>query len=464
MKTTLSLFSLAILLLAGCTDPITVGSELLDADRADTGETTDVTFTTRVVREDSLFTFNGLNPTAPSTFTFGQIEDANFGATRHSAYLVPRLPRSTASGLPLVPLFAQRTDITIDSAVLILPIDTARAFYGAGRTFPVRGTEIITPIPFDEDAYSTFTTPTNMVNLLAQSSFTGSLTPTEVRDTSITGRSFRRAHIRIRMAEPFIDLIRNLPATAYDADSTFRDNFAGIYLEPDGVSDGLITLLPAEVASTAADTLYNGFNIYYRDTTGAPSEYRISFRQILPNYAFDFSNSLVGELLADGADNDLTALVGQGGLVTQLDFTDLASLSDRVINRAVLEIPIADVEGVSYTDYPVPSRVELWYRPSSDAELAFITDRVELTRTGAGATGFNSFLGGRLNTEDGIQLYSPAFTVHMQRIVDGEVPPTVYLRVTPLASTEFRSARVFLNGPDSAEHPARVRLTFTKLD
>ncbi|MCP9235611.1 DUF4270 family protein [Lewinella sp. JB7] len=462
MKPTLSFFTLA-LLLTGCTDPITVGSDLLDDDRAETGETTDVAFTTRVVREDSLFTFNGLNPTAPGTFTFGQIEDANFGQARHSVYLVPRLPRN-ASGLPVVPLFTQRPDITIDSAVLIIPIDTARAFYGAGRTFAVRGTEISAPIPFDEDAYSTFSTATNGIDLLGENSFTASVTPTQVRDTAITGNSFRRAHVRIRMGQAFIDLIRNLPSSAYDADSTFRDNFAGLYLEPQENSNALVTLLPGEVAATSADTLYNGFNIYYRDTTDAPAEYRISFRQVLPNYAYDFSNSLVGQLLDGNDDNDLTALVGQGGVVTRLDFTDLSALSDRVINRAELEIPVADVDGVTYTDFPLPSRVELWYRPSSDAELTVITDRFELNRTGASLANIYNFLDGRLRTENGLRLYAPAFTVHMQRMVDGEVPPTVYLRVTPLESTEFRAGRAFLNGPASAENPARVRITFTQLD
>ena len=452
---------LALTLFLGCTDPITVGSDLLGGDQAGVGEITDLPFTTRVVREDSLFTFNGSVYATPGAFTFGQIEDPNFGLTRHSVYLTPRLPRN-ASGLTVVPPFAQRADIRLDSVVVILPIDTARAFYGPGRTFPYRAFQIQSPLSFTEDYYSNLQVPTNIMDLGYEGSFSASANPSEVRDTAITGRSFRRAHVRVRLNETFLEEANRFTAADFAADSVFRDQFPGIYLEPNGNSNSLVTLAPVE--SSSVDTLYNGFNFYYTDTLGKPAEYRISYLQALPNYTYSYSGSLVGDLLSDGADNQLVAVAGQGGVMTQIDFTDLSSLENRVINDAVLEIPVAQVEGVNYTEYPVPTRVELFYRASSTGPLLVIEDRLQLSLINAQNNNLSFFLQGQLETVNGIRMYSPAFSLHMQRITDGEVPPRIYLRVTPLERSEFRTARAFLNGPEAASNPARVRVTFTELD
>ncbi len=460
MNLTYSGFYLLVLtLMLSCTDPITVGSDLLNSDRAEVGEILDLPFTTEVVREDSLFTFNGATFAAPSAFTFGQIEDPDFGLTRHSVYLTPRLPR-TAIGATVVPQFARRPDVRIDSVVVLIPIDTARVVYGPGRTFPYRAFEIQSAVSFTEDFYSNLQLPTTLTNIGYDGSFDVSMAAMEVRDTAILGRSFQRPHVRIRLSESFVQQANGYIPGDFEADSLFRDRFAGIYLEPDGDSEGLVTLAPVE--SSRTDTIYNGFNFYYTDTLGKPAEYRVTFLQALPNYTYNYAGSLVGELLADGQDSALVALAGQGGVMTRITFPDLSTLRDRVINSAVLEIPIAQVEGVNYADYPVPTRVELFYRATNTGPLLVIEDRVQLGN--AIGPNLDIFLQGRLETVDGLQLYSPAFSLHMQRIVDEEVAPEVFLRVTPLARSEIRAARVLLNGPQAPTNPARVRITFTKLN
>ncbi|THH41940.1 DUF4270 family protein [Neolewinella litorea] len=462
-------FALVLIsLLYACTDPITVGSELLDSDRASVGERTDLPFTTRVVREDSLLSYNGTSvqfnderavPT-PGAFTFGQIEEPTFGTTRHSVYLTPRLPRN-ASGLPIVPQFASLLNVTIDSVVVILPIDTVRAFYGSGRTFPYQAFEISEPIGFLSDYYTDDSFPTEGTNLGYDGSFTATKEATLVRDTSITSPAVERAHVRVRLSDDFAARIDALPAESYTTDSTFRDDFAGIYLTPDGPSQALVTLAAAEPAN---QTPYSGFNFYFQDSTGQPAFYRMGFLLALPNNDYDYSGSLVEPLLEPGPDNEMVAVAGQGGVMTEINLEDIGSLENRVINRAVLEIPVANVEGVSYSDYPLPTRLELFYRASQDGPLLFIEDRVELVRTRASNANVNFFLGGGLETEDNVRLYSPAFSIHMQRIIDGEVPPRLYLRVTPLETNEIRAARALLNGPAAGVNPARIRVTFTDLD
>ncbi len=130
------LFATALLLLLGsCTDPITVGSDLLGDDRAEVGEVTDLPFTARVIRDDSSLTVRGTAATTPNGYSFGQFEEMTFGLTRHSLYLTARPPVGV-SQLTVVPQFARNASVRIDSAVLILPIDTLKPFYGPGREFP----------------------------------------------------------------------------------------------------------------------------------------------------------------------------------------------------------------------------------------------------------------------------------------------------------------------------------------
>ena len=109
--------------------------------------------------------------------------------------------------------------------------------------------------------------------------------------------------------------------------------------------------------------------------------------------------------------------------------------------------------------------MELFYRQRSDNLLAPIEDRFQLLGSRTGSASIDFFLGGALQEEDGRQFYSPALTLHLQRIVDGQVDPVIYLRVFPTVFTNPRTpARVFLNTTDGDPLAARLRVTFTELD
>ena len=454
------LFATALLLLLGsCTDPITVGSDLLDDDRAEVGVVTDLPFTARVIQDDSTLTVRNTAATTSSGYSFGQIEDMTFGLTRHSLYLTARPPVG-ATQLTVVPQFATNASVQIDSAVLILPIDTLKPFYGPGREFPVRVLQLAEPVSGTEDYYSDIELPTRGGDLSAQSTFTATATPTLVRDTALTDGPQLLSHVRIRLNDELVNTFNALGTDAFSTDSIFRLNFPGLLVEPAGNSDGLVYVLPTTQQNSTA---FQGLNLYYRDTSGVQMTYRIGFRQVLPNYTYDYSGSLVETLLESDTAQDLIAIAGEGSIITEITLTDLASLAGRVINRAELILPVAQVAGVSYDDYPLPSRVELAYR-TGNGTLSPITDRLELIRSQAQPMATDFLIGGGLEEEDGVRLYSPAFSVHLQRMVDGKVPPRIYLRVTPLLNSELRAARALINGPAAPTRPARIHVTFTNID
>lgn len=458
---------LSLLTAVGCTDPITVGSELLEDDRTDVGETTDIPITTRVVRDDSLFIFDGNRFAFPAPFTFGQLQGPVFGTTTHSVYLTPRLPRDRGTNLPILPPFAQRVDISIDSIVVLLPIDTAKALYGPGRSFPVRATTVTEPVSFSDDFYSNLSLPTDGIDISEQSDFKVTTRAQLVRDTAVAGRDIRRPHVRIRLNASAVDRFNRLTVDDFGADSLFRQEFAGLYLEPAGASDALLGVAINEDSGT--DTLYNGFNIYYRDTTDRPAVYRIGFLQALPNYSYDYGGSLIGELLEAGEDPELLAIAGQGGLLTEVAFDDLSILEDRVINKATLTLPLTTVEGYDYSNYPPVGRVEILYRPTPTSGLAFIEEASALRRASVNQEAiYDAILAGKLaDTNDEQRAYSPNFSIHLQRIIDGEVPPRIYLRATPLPGDRFafRPARSLIAGPQNSDGPRTLlSVTFTELD
>jgi hypothetical protein len=258
-----------------------------------------------------------------------------------------------------------------------------------------------------------------------------------------------------------VDQFREYGLDDFDTDSVFRQRFPGVFLQPQGVSEALVTLAPNEIAQV--DTVYNGFNVYYTDSLGEPRQYRIGLLQALPRYEYDFTGSLVETLLDDGPDSELVAVAGQGGLVTEISFNDLSAFRDRIINRAQLTISVADVDGVDYAAFPPPPRLELWYRATADGGLLPIGDRTELIRASASSAVTDFFIDGNIGDD---QTYETAFSIHMQRILEGTVPPRMYLRVTPIALNRgaFLPNRAFLNGPAAAERPARISLTFTDLN
>lgn len=475
----MKLFTALLLLFAfaACTDPITVGSDLLGEDRAAVGETTDLPFTARVVREDSIWVLNANGPSYVQgpAFSFGEIDDPTFGRTTHSVYLPPRLPRNPA-GTTVRPDFATLINLSVDSVVLIIPLDTLQGVYGPGREFPYRAFEILDPIEtVAGNIYTNFSPAVGTMDLGADATFSVDLSPRLIRDTTITKPGILQPHVRIRLSDAFANRIENLQPTDYDADTLFRERFAGIYLVPDGPTDGIINLQPIEGNNV---TPYGGYNVYFTDSSGTATFYRMPLQVALPRYEYDYGNSLVGTLLADTSASDLLAVAGKGGVMTEINFGDLSAYAGRIINRASLELPVADVPGVSYTDYRLPRRLEIFYRPTQNGPLIAIQDKIDLIRTRGNTLNAAFFLRGGLQTEGNASYYSPALSLHLQRIIDGEAPSRIYVRAYPLDAADYGvtngilfapiaatdPGRALLNGPASGTNPAYVRVTFTELD
>lgn len=450
------LSSAAFVILTACTEPITVGADLLGDDRATLGQTIDIPFTTRVVKSDSLLTYDSFSQIGLGGFSFGELQDNVFGLTKNSLYVVPGLVRGFDL-LPSPPPFAF-TERDVDSIVLIIPIDTSYAFYGNDRQFNFRAGLIPSRVEDDNDYFSNVVLPTAFVDINASNLITATTTPTLLYDTlyATNNDSILEPHIRIKFDDDFLNNVNMRDEATFDSDAALATLLAGVYLEAENDPDGLVGLLPS-----GTSTIFSGFYFFYKDTSATMSEtfYRMPLSLTLPRYEKDYTGSLAGELLEPGDDLEQVALSGQGGLMTEITFPDLTMLEDKVINQAEMVFFREVIENYSYDDYPAPPFVGLYYR-NDDGNLVQILDRQLLLNPEFDAV-VNDFIGGNeLEDDEGNIFYRPRFSVHLQRMIDGEVPSSVFLRVTPV---DRDASRVILGGPEAPERPASVKVTFTEI-
>lgn len=359
-------------------------------------------------------------------------------------------------------------DTQVDSIVLILPIDTATAFYGGARNFPLDLRLLAGSFDQEQNYYSDLELPTLAESVNRDASFFASEEFTFLYDTIYSnGDTVAFPHVRIALSDAFVAAINAADTSDFSSDEDFWNLFPGVYLEPEAGSNGLVNLRPD--ANRGGQTAFSGFYFFYPDTSSQEPQFiRRSFSAWLPAYKKDYTGTLAATLLADGDEAEQTLVAGQGGLLTEITFPDLSLLDDRVVNLAEIKFFRDEVDGYSYVDNPSPTNLALFYR-DDEGTLIPIEDRLRLGNPNSSDQA-RRFLGGDPQVNDaGDVFYQPRFSVHLQRMLDGEVPNVVYLRVvpndlTPSLAASLDPSRVVLTGREAAALPATIRVTFTELD
>ena len=459
MKQLPFLAALLLLALSACTDPITVGEDLLGGDRATLGQNAAVPFTTRTVPDEPVLTYRQSNNAAIGSFNLGRTTDDVFGSWNHGVTLTPALPR-TASNAVSPPEFVTEDNVLVDSIVLILPLDTTTGFYGQGRTFDVEVRLLSAPVLPEQDYNSADRFDVQPLPINEDQTFTAVAQRRILYDTIYSrGDTIEQPHIRVRLNQQFVDLINGLDTNAYQSDSSFWEFFPGVELRITDESDGFVSILPQPV--NANQTRFAGWYYFYPDPTenDPASFYRTGLNLWLPFYEKDYTGSLAQTLVDDGMNNDQSVIAGQGGLMTEITLTDLSDLDNTLINAATFTFYVDSVAGYDYAERPVSEFLGLYHRV--DGVLEAIEDRVVLGNPGSN-TAVQQFLGGDLfRNGDGRSLYQPRLSVHLQRILDGEAEPVLYLRNVPL---DRDPSRVILRGPERPELGANLTVTFTRVE
>ncbi|MEM7575623.1 MAG: DUF4270 family protein [Bacteroidota bacterium] len=461
---------LALLLLlswSACTDPITVGSDLLEGDRIDVDFNGEVPIRTRTIAMDTFSVFdagsNSLWPRSP----FGIVSDDVFGRTSAGIHLYFRPNRSSFSNdiaFPEFIEFADDPDVSLDSVVIILGVDTS-SFYG-----PINETvynyelrELNSQPDFNENIL--LTERFQRGDLASdETSFTLTDVETLLADTLIRSDSTTAFQQRFRLNNGLLQRLAALDTFAFETDSTFADIFPGFFLEPTGESAGIFNF----DMSGAVD--FDGMVAFYTDTVGEPQFYSFPLIRWLPSVERDLAGTTAEMLLDADADDELTLIQSTAGLLTEINLTDLTEFEGQIINQAQLEIYPAALPGFDADRFPEPETLMLFAKDEDD-RLVLIEDLASNVLPNASQANIRFFVGGVYDEDD--QVYRLNLTVQLQRILnDPDFEPVVYLAILPRIvdpasfirnEIDIEYGRLPLNGPTATDRPMRLRVAYTRL-
>jgi hypothetical protein len=446
---------LGSLLLPACVDPITVGADLLEGDRADVGYTDTLRLEAVTEPGEPLVVYD---PTQGGQQTsralFGELEDAIFGRNRASLYLVPRLQRNNIFQI-VRPSFIGRLDATLDSIVLVLPTDTVASY---GNTDAPHAWKI-TSVPGQIDPRETYRSDTSFtLNFVPEGQGTfvpnGDSLLVSFLDVPNLGDSVRRPHVRLPLDLNLGERILTADSTVFESDTLFQDFIlGGLFLEPDGPTPGIVDF--------NLDPTWAGLHLYYT-LDGEPAVYVLpvdplnTLNPAISRYEQEYTGSYAAEFFNDFTADSLVFVEGMGGLRTRLELPDLRSLQGQVVNKADLDLVVRRFDGVDYSQFLEPQALTLQYI-GENGELEYVED-IQLSLNNTVGAFFGGFL--REDPETGDLYYRMSISVHLQGIIDGEYPPVLYLVPEP---TLGNPRRTVLFGPSSTRTPVRLKVAFTRL-
>ncbi len=371
--------------------------------------------------------------------------------------MVPRLTVNTISGSSFIrPEYAfDGANVQLDSFVLVLPLDTADQYSNpVGETFNYTVSVLAQPLPLNDNIFSSVqpvldTRPPLMTSFIANND---TLLLHDTAEIKITGTTPRFPQLRVPMPMTAANLLFNLDTASYASDSIFQNIFPGVLLSVDQATNSMLNVL-----ITQQNTSRAGFYLYYTVNDTTHTFYQYPYDVILNQFTNDYTGSVAAQYLNDPMADSLGFVSGIGGLQLRVDLDNLDALQGNIVNQAQMDVYLRDLPGYDYDEYPPLERFSLLYRDNS-GNLISVPDFVSTD----GATAQNFFFDGFLRTDPatGDRFYRLNLSVHLQRIVDGEAPGTLFIQAF---SRTGDAARSIIHGPNSATRPLRLRVAFTRL-
>lgn len=450
----LVILSALSLLLVHCTDPLEVGADLLDEDRASVGFTDTVKLVARTEIADSVRAFSpGVG--AISQFLFGRFENPYFGITEAGIYMEPLLLRDLG-GTPVDFITDVRMPF-IDSVVLVLPIDSSGIYGSLVGEFGVEVFEVTESMePIDVDGTASFFSnvefdinPMPLASTTFRPNYRDSVFVKEQIDFSTLDTvDLSAPAVRIRLDDAFGQRFLDQDTTVYQNDSTLLEFFKGLYIKPTGFSPGLMNFV--------MNRSWPGIYFYFRsglDTLTYNLEVGSIGRRI-SQYKHIYDGYVAGDFINDPVANDsLMFLQGLQGLRIAFEMPGLQDLPGKVINKAELELTVEVPENYDITRLFLPDQIAVFVE--NDEGLLSVIDDVSIL-----PNDLELYFGGQPLEDDGMRSYRLNISIHTQYIINGSEPETLYLQMLPRAGN---ASQVIFKGPGAVENPPLLKLSFTDL-
>ncbi|MCB0618986.1 MAG: DUF4270 family protein [Saprospiraceae bacterium] len=437
----LGLLAAGLLFWQSCSESTIVGSDLLEDDQIDIGFTDTLSLKAYTRRGDSIRTYAPELASQLTGYLIGQINDPVFGV----------LSSTVSAQLRLATFGPDFDGVTLDSIVFILPYYPARVY---GDTSELHGIDVYT---LDEalDSDQTYFSDQSYVAGEKIGSVQFYPAPNDSLDVGVyggeEGETVRVApHVRIALDQEYGNwLIGQDPAT-FDSDSAFLEVVNGLQFVPTTVNRGLI--------SYNLRTGGAGLRFYYRRDTsffsyfvqvGEPAARVSTFR-------YDYGNAVAGDFLDNPELGDSLLFVqGTAGLTTVFEIPNAASLSDKIINRAELELTIISLPEES--GYRLPPVQQLIVSEIVDDTTRQVIDDVIFALESGDLDGI--FGGTVEDPDDGSpSKYRLNLSAYLKDVKNGVA--TNKFQITVLTQAEIAS-RVILCGPGHPDYPAKLKVSYT---
>ena len=436
--------SSALLALFSCNDPTVIGSDLLAGDQLDIEFTDTLTIRAWNTTQDSVKTYDPSPLSAEFTyFPFGDFVDPVFG--KSTARINSQLSLNTND-----PDFE---NAVIDSIVLLLPYQTDKVYGKVDETYHIEVWEL------SENLYDSLSYYSNHVTAVKPDMIgSRAFTPRVLDSISVVVPAadtliFEKLppHLRVRLDDAFVQAFTGGDSINYTDNDLFRNFFKGFQLRPSDMGPGNQGMLSFNLRSSLA-----GFQVYFhKDTVFSRYQFPVfSSSVVTAEYVHDYTGSVIANYLngAVSRNDSLLFLQGMSGVNFDLEIPYVDRLSDLVVNRAEILLPVVFLAEDDPAFDPVDQIVVA--EVVSDTTLRTIDDiTFSINRVG---DNFGQLFGGKILSDN---TYRVNISAHFQDMIRGTA--TKKMRFTVYLKPE-RASRVVVGGPSNTALPAKLNLSFTK--
>ena len=436
----LSVLSIVLLSLTfSCTDPTTLGSELLEQEQANVLFTDTLTLTMSTVREDSVKTFDP-DPNAQFTsYLCGNYKDDIFGT--HSAGIFTQLRTSTTA----VPDAFRGA--ALDSVILHLAYDSL-AFYGdQAETYSISVFRITDDMDPGGTYFSTDTFAYNPISPLGNIDFIphfDSIDIVDYSDTAAVKTLTRKVapQLRIPLSTEIGEELLNMDSSTLNNIANFLNEFKGIYIKPTSLNQGIMGFF--------LNTSLSGLTVYYTKD-GESNFYSFVSNSNAAKTTFietDFPPNVISAFDDTNIGDSILYIQGLAGPNIRFDIPYAGAFKNTIINKAELIVTVSSEEDPLRR---TPTQVVAATRMDDGTYL--VIDDVLLTLSRL------SLFGGQVEEVEGMREYRFNLSAVFQTLVD-DSNESLYLRILP---KQEQATRMTVFGPGHSQFPAKLNIVYTSL-
>jgi hypothetical protein len=436
----------ALVIWASCKKPSPLGADLVGAGYDDYVFTDTITVRCTVEREDSSLTSD--RSSTAEYFLCGELNDPTFGKSASDIYAM-------MLGQNLNPGFD--TTQAFDSIVLYLSYASAGTYGDTllPQTLRVLRVDEGNYISDSKDYYSHQSLPATTEIGRVENFY-----PRPNKQDSLFD-GIKGAFLKVVLNPAFGQELFNLDSASYSVDSIFQGKLRGLKIvsSTNGAAPG--TMLAFDLNNSSLSRM----RLFYHekaDTSAKKFDFFFEGANKFNHFEHDHSGTAAGQSIDFQYANERLYTQGMEGLRFKIEFPYAHLLNDIAVNQAQLVLTIAEE-----TPHLSPASQLFLTQLLPDTTFAVTSD--VLYSFGSNLTGgFTSFGGSPKKVVDNgttVTRYRLTMSEVFQHVVDDDNSTdtknrTVYLGVYPRSRT---AGRAVFYGPKSLTFPAKVELTYTKV-